>query len=89
MGIETRFVVIRNGVEVQTFVDRKEADEYDKMLDIADFLADMLVNSPVELTERQREELSIYLAKHREQLLSALQPKKAKLKTNSKDVPTQ
>jgi len=37
MAVESRFVVIRHGVEVQTFMDKKAADEYDKMLDMADY----------------------------------------------------
>lgn len=82
MTVETRFVVIRNGLEVDTFVDRKEADNYDKMLDVGDFIADLLEKSPVELTEQQREELGIYLAQHREALLAVLQPKKLKPKTD-------
>ncbi|CDZ77249.1 DNA damage-inducible protein YebG [Legionella massiliensis] len=82
MTVETRFVVIRNGQEVETFVDRKEADNYDKMLDMAEFIADLLEKSPVELTEQQRESLGIYLAKRREELLAVLQPKKVKPKTD-------
>lgn len=83
MSIETRYVVIRKGVEVETFVDKKEADEHDKMLDIADLIAVLLEKAPVALTEQQREALSIYLAKEREMLHSALQLKKVKLKSAS------
>lgn len=89
MGIETRFVVIRKGVEVEIFVDKKEADEYDKMLDIAELVADILANSPIEISEQQKEVLSIYLAKQREQLLFALQLKKARPPIKSKDAPSQ
>ncbi|WDE06224.1 YebG family protein [Thalassomonas viridans] len=78
MAVESRFVVIRQGVEVETFMDKKSADEYDKMLDMADSLAEMLSHAPVELTEQATEELSIYFAKHREDVLIALQAKKAK-----------
>ncbi|WP_206483572.1 YebG family protein [Thalassotalea sp. G2M2-11] len=78
MAVESRFVVIRQGVEVETFMDKKAADEYDKMLDMADNLAEMFETAPVELSEAIREELSIYLAKHREEVLIALQAKKPK-----------
>lgn len=78
MAVESRFVVIRNGVEVQTFMDKKAADEYDKMLDIADSLAVIFAQAPVELTEAVTEELSVFLAQNREELLVALQVKKAK-----------
>ena len=93
MAVESRFVVIRQGVEVKTFMDKKSADEYDKMLDIADGLAELLENSPVELSEQLTEELSIYFAQHRDDVLVALQAKKptkpkatAKPKTVEKSV---
>ncbi len=79
MAVESRFVVIRQGVEVETFMDKKSADEYDKMLDMADSLTVMLEQSPIELTESMTEELSIFLAQHREDVLVALQAKKAKV----------
>lgn len=78
MAVESRFVVIREGVEVKTFMDKKSADEYDKMLDMADGITALLESSPVELSEDVKEELSIYLAKSREDVLIALQAKKAK-----------
>lgn len=79
MAVESRFVVIRHGVEVETFMDKKAADEYDKMLDMADNLAEMFEQAPIELNEGAIEELSVYLAKHREDVLIALQAKKPKV----------
>lgn len=38
MAVITKFVVVREGVEKMTFTSKKEADAYDKMLDIADNL---------------------------------------------------
>jgi dsDNA-binding SOS-regulon protein len=78
MAVESRFVVIRQGVEVETFMDKKAADEYDKMLDMADSLAEMFETTTLDLDEKTREELCIYLAKNREDVLVALQAKKAK-----------
>ncbi|XQW84358.1 YebG family protein [Thalassotalea piscium] len=78
MAVESRYVVIRKGVEVETFMDKKAADEYDKMLDMADNLAEMFQQAPVELSEALQEELSIYLAQNRENVLIALQAKKPK-----------
>ena len=82
MAVESRFVVIRQGVEVETFMDKKAADEYDKMLDMADSLSEMFEQAPVELSESIREELSIYLAQNRDDVLVALQAKKAKVVSN-------
>ncbi len=85
MAVESRFVVIRQGVEVETFMDKKAADEYDKMLDMADNLSEMFAQAPVELSEEAREELSIFLAQNRENVLVALQAKKTKAQ-NSKAI---
>ncbi|TLU67294.1 hypothetical protein FE810_03150 [Thalassotalea litorea] len=79
MAVESRFVVVRNGVEVETFMDKKTADEYDKMLDMADNLSVLLEQSELQLTEMNIEEISIYLAKNREDILIALQAKKPKV----------
>ena len=79
MAVESRFVVIRQGVEVETFMDKKAADEYDKMLDMADNLAELFESSPIELSETMREELSVYIAQNREQVLIALQAKKPRV----------
>ena len=81
MAVESRFVVIRHGVEAKTFMDKKSADEYDKMLDMADNLADVFAQSPLELSDSASEELSIYLAQHREEVLIALLAKKPANKT--------
>ena len=78
MAVETRYVVMRNGEEVKTFMDKKQADEYDKMLDMADALTVLLAQSPIELDDSQSEELGIFLAEKREEVLIALQAKKVK-----------
>jgi dsDNA-binding SOS-regulon protein len=86
MAVESRFVVIRQGVEVETFMDKKAADEYDKMLDMADSLAEMFESTTLDINEKIREELCIYLAKNREDVLVALQAKKAKPAPTAKKV---
>lgn len=78
MPVEARFVVIRNDEEVKTFMDKKSADEYDRMLDIADGIGGMLDESPISMSENAKETLSIFLAKRREDLLIALQARKPK-----------
>ena len=42
MAVVVKYVVERNGVERMTFTTKKEADAYDKMLDIAESLELML-----------------------------------------------
>lgn len=78
MAVESRFVVIRNGVEVETFMDKKAADEYDKMLDMADNLSVLFEQSSLTLDEQDVENISVFLAKNRDDVLVALQAKKSK-----------
>jgi len=93
MAVITKFVVVREGVEKMTFTSKKEADAYDKMLDIADQLTPFLTKSELELDENTCEKLSFYLAQHKDQLMSLLKgvapkketpPKKAANKAESK-----
>lgn len=81
MAIETRYVVVRTDKnnkeqDVMTFTDKRSADDYDKMLDMADAIFELLHDSSLSLEESQCEDLSVFLAKQREELLIALQAKK-------------
>jgi uncharacterized protein len=81
MAVETRYVVIRadksnKEQEVMTFTDKRAADEYDKMLDMADNLFELLNSSGLDVDDQQAEAMSIFLAKQREEVLIALQAKK-------------
>ena len=76
MAVETRFVVVRGGNEIMTFADKKAADEYDRMLDMADNISALLESAELELNDKSREDLGIYLAKNREEVLIALLAKK-------------
>ncbi len=68
MAVEIKYVVVRNGEEKMTFVSKKEADAYDKMLDLADELTQLLAGAPIALDESQQEGLALFLAQQREQL---------------------
>ena len=77
MAVEIKYVVVRNGEEKMTFVSKKEADAYDRMLDLADELAALLQRSPVTLAESQCEELALFLAREKDQLQTLLRGGKA------------
>ena len=72
MAVEIKYVVVRGGVEKMTFASKKEADAYDKMLDMADELGLLLQQGPVTLDEKQCEALGLYLAQQREPLSQIL-----------------
>lgn len=81
MTVIVKYVVERNGEEKMTFTSKTDADAYDKMLDMADELFQLLVESDLIKDEAQLEEVSLYLAQNREDVLCALG---AKRKTSPK-----
>ena len=76
MAVETRYVVIRNGEELNTFMDKKQADLYDQMLNQADALAELISTTELKIDETVKEDLSIFLAQNKDKVLVALGVKK-------------
>ncbi|GGW78235.1 YebG family protein [Alteromonas halophila] len=68
MAITTQYVVTHKGVEKLVTTDKKEADQYDKMLDAADNLATFIEAKGIALDENTAEELSILLAKNKDKV---------------------
>ncbi|MBN7819271.1 YebG family protein [Bowmanella sp. Y26] len=66
MAIIIRYVVEHKGVEKLVTTDKKEADLYDKMLDVADNLADYMQAKGVKLEESVMEDLSIMLSQNKD-----------------------
>ena len=67
MAVITRYIVVRNGVELDKVFDiKKEADAYDKMLDAAENLAAFINQSDLEidLDAGTVDAISICLAKN-------------------------
>ncbi|MBW3697997.1 multidrug DMT transporter permease [Vibrio sp. T187] len=85
MAVIVKYVVERNGEEKMTFTSKAEADAYDKMLDMSDELFELLGKSELLEDEGKQEELAMFLAKNKEEVLYALgakrkpAPKKAKV----------
>ena len=84
MAVIVKYIVVRNGEEKMTFATKKEADAYDKMLDIADNLFDFLESSKIKLTESQLEAVSFHLAENRDELIPILRGIKPKPNVASK-----
>ena len=68
MAVEIKYVVIREGEEKMSFASKKEADAYDKMLDLAEVLNDWLVECPLTLDEEQRDSMAMWLAERKDTL---------------------
>lgn len=65
MAVIVKYVVERDGVEKMTFTSKKEADAYDKMLDMADQIALFLKYADAGLNENQAENLGFFIANNR------------------------
>ncbi|WP_153447526.1 YebG family protein [Vibrio algicola] len=76
MAVIVKYVVERNGEEKMTFTSKAEADAYDKMLDMADELFTLLETSKLIEDDAQKEELSLYLAQNKDEVLYALGAKR-------------
>ena len=72
MAVITKFVVVREGVEKMTFTAKKEADAYEKMLDIADNLLPFFQAANLGLDEVTTEKMCFYMAENKDQLMSLL-----------------
>ena len=66
MAIIVKYVVEHNGEEKLVTTDKKEADKYDKMLDIADNLNSYITAKGIKLDPALAEELTILLSKNKE-----------------------
>ncbi len=83
MAVIVKYIVVRNGEEKMTFATKKEADAYDKMLDIADNLFDFLGSADVKLDEDQQEAISLFMAEKRDEMMPILRGISQKKKTTS------
>ncbi|MGY5453475.1 YebG family protein [Agarivorans sp. MS3-6] len=68
MAVIIKYVVERNGVEKMTFSSKKEADSYDKMLDVADQLSLLIKHAEPKISEQLAENLGFYLSSQRNAL---------------------
>ncbi|WP_449551022.1 YebG family protein [Lelliottia amnigena] len=76
MAVETKYVVVRKGEEKMTFASKKEADAYDKLLDMAEAFTDWLLQSGMQMDETQAENLGLYFAEQKEAVQHILRTSK-------------
>jgi hypothetical protein len=95
MSVIAKFIVVRNGVELeQTFTDRKEAEAYDLLLDASQEIAELIKQGDLQINVDPKtiDDIAIFLAKNAPavtKILKAVRPikpesdriKKSKVKT--------
>ncbi|WP_258861072.1 YebG family protein [Marinomonas foliarum] len=84
MPVIIKYVVERDGIEKMTFTSKAEADAYDKLLDTAEALYEVLDQSNLAGDHNQKEALSMYLAENKDSLLDILGNKKKTPPKNKK-----
>lgn len=72
MAVEIKYVVVREGQEKMSFASKKDADAYDKMLDLAEVLGEWLTYSPATLEEGQADVLAMWMAENKDVLSTVL-----------------
>jgi dsDNA-binding SOS-regulon protein len=79
MAITTQYIVTHNGKEKLVTTDKKEADQYDKMLDVADnmstFIRQLCPN--LDIQDAALEEVTIKLSQNKVALQNILRGKPA------------
>jgi len=86
MAVIVQYIVERNGIQKMTFDNKKEADAYDKELEISEEMSVLLEQANMAIDETQMEELCLFIAKNKEQVMAILKGSKPKLDNNSKSM---
>jgi len=76
MAVETKYVVVRKGEEKMTFASKKDADAWDKMLDMADAFTDWLQQIKPELADAEAETWGMLLAEQKDAVQHILRTSK-------------
>ncbi|MEZ3498516.1 YebG family protein [Pantoea sp. KPR_PJ] len=76
MAVEIKYVVVKKGEEKMTFASKKEADAYDKMLDMAEAFTDWLAQHQPDMDESQAETLGLLLAEQKDAIQHILRTSK-------------
>ena len=78
MAVIVKYIVERNGIEKMTFTSKKEADAYDKQLDISENLFAFLETAGIGIDEDKLEEICFFLAQHNDRVIPLLKGAKPK-----------
>jgi uncharacterized protein len=82
MSVITKFVVVRNGAELeQVFTDKKEAEAYDQLLDASDEIAKLIKQGDLQINVDAQtiDDIAIFLAQNAPavtKILKAVKPLK-------------
>jgi dsDNA-binding SOS-regulon protein len=72
MAVVIQYVVVRNGVQKMVFTTKKEADAYDRMLDVAEGLFDFMKTAGLDINDKALEDLAYFMAENSDRVTSIL-----------------
>jgi uncharacterized protein len=72
MAVIIQYVVERNGKQMKIFTSKKDADSYDKMLDISEKMFDFITQADIKISDDDQDKLAIYLAENRDTAITLL-----------------
>ena len=90
MAVITKFFVVRNGVEIdKVFELKKDAEAYDKMLDAAENLSELIKGSDIDIDidDNTINDISVFLAKKAPEVIQILKGVKPVSSPVPKDTP--
>ena len=88
MPVVVKYVVERNGTEKMTFSSKAEADAYDKLLETAEQLEQLLEACPQLSDNDIVPDLAMFLAENKDDVLAALNNKRKPVAKPKKATPT-
>ncbi len=84
MAVIVQYIVERNGIQKMTFDNKKEADAYDKELEISEEMSVLLEQANIAIDDKHMEELCLFIAKNKEQAMTILKGSKPKAEKSAK-----
>ena len=78
MAVIVKYIVVRNGIEKMTFTNKKEADAYDRQLDISENLFTLLESANLKVNDDALEEISFFIAQHSDDVIKILKGAKSR-----------
>ena len=81
MAVIVQYIVVRNGEQKMTFTSKKEADAYDKLLDISDQMYTFIESAKLDIDADKLDKLAFFMAENREAAVGLLRGGKPAKKT--------
>ena len=86
MAVIVQYIVEKDGIQKMTFDNKKDAEAYDKILDITADLWVMMEKANLPIDDKNMEELCMFLANNKDEAMAILKGSKPKSENVAKPV---